>query len=79
MSAQIWVLGGPGHSGRSIAAHLARGGLAAVLVGRDARRLHAAAEQTGSVGFFPDRRRGNPAATTRRGHQHGGAVHHDGP
>ncbi|CDR07512.1 saccharopine dehydrogenase NADP-binding domain-containing protein [Streptomyces iranensis] len=48
MSAQIWVLGGTGRSGRSIAAQLAQCGLTAVLVGRDAHRLHAAAEQTDS-------------------------------
>lgn len=48
MTAQIWVLGGTGRSGRTIAAQLARLGLTAVLVGRDANRLHAAAQQTGS-------------------------------
>lgn len=48
MSAQTWVLGGTGRSGRAIAAQLARRGLPAVLVGRDASRLHAAAQQTGS-------------------------------
>ncbi|MGZ0202597.1 saccharopine dehydrogenase NADP-binding domain-containing protein [Streptomyces sp. RM1] len=48
MSAQIWLLGGTGRSGRTIAAQLAERGLTAVLVGRDAHRLHAAAEQTDS-------------------------------
>ncbi|WP_261399222.1 saccharopine dehydrogenase NADP-binding domain-containing protein [Streptomyces misionensis] len=48
MNAQVWVLGGTGRSGRSIAAQLARLGLSAVLVGRDANRLHAAAQPTGS-------------------------------
>ncbi|MFJ3895385.1 saccharopine dehydrogenase NADP-binding domain-containing protein [Streptomyces sp. NPDC090083] len=46
MSAQTWLLGGTGRSGRSIAAQLAQRGLTAVLVGRDADRLHAAAEQS---------------------------------
>ncbi len=48
MNAQIWVLGGTGRSGRTIAAQLARHGLTAVLVGRDASRLHTAAQPTGS-------------------------------
>ncbi|MDT0615992.1 saccharopine dehydrogenase NADP-binding domain-containing protein [Streptomyces lancefieldiae] len=48
MTAQIWVLGGTGRSARTIAAQLARLGLTAVLVGRDANRLHATAQQTGS-------------------------------
>ncbi|MFD0052678.1 saccharopine dehydrogenase NADP-binding domain-containing protein [Streptomyces sp. NPDC127168] len=48
MKTQIWILGGTGRSGRTIAAHLAQRGLTAVLVGRDARRLHAAAERTDS-------------------------------
>lgn len=48
MSEQIWILGGTGRSGRAIAAQLARRGLSAVLVGRDATRLEAAAEETGS-------------------------------
>ncbi|MFJ3895634.1 saccharopine dehydrogenase NADP-binding domain-containing protein [Streptomyces sp. NPDC090083] len=46
MSAQIWVLGGTGRSGRAIAEQLAQRGLPAVLVGRDANRLHTAAEQS---------------------------------
>lgn len=48
MTAQIWVLGGTGRSGRAIAAHLSRLDLTTVLVGRDADRLHAAARPTGS-------------------------------
>ncbi|MFE7031440.1 saccharopine dehydrogenase NADP-binding domain-containing protein [Streptomyces sp. NPDC057621] len=47
MSAQIWVLGGTGRSGRTVAARLARLGLTAVLVGRDANRLHATAQRIG--------------------------------
>ncbi|MEU6459407.1 saccharopine dehydrogenase NADP-binding domain-containing protein [Streptomyces sp. NPDC047065] len=42
------MLGGTGRSGRTIAAQLARHGLTAVLVGRDASRLHTAAQPTGS-------------------------------
>ncbi|MFG1663836.1 saccharopine dehydrogenase NADP-binding domain-containing protein [Streptomyces sp. Y7] len=48
MKAQTWVLGGTGRSGRMIAAQLARRGLTAVLVGRNAHRLHAAAQEAGS-------------------------------
>ncbi|MDI2031708.1 saccharopine dehydrogenase NADP-binding domain-containing protein [Saccharopolyspora sp. TS4A08] len=48
MTAQIWVLGGTGRSGREIAAQLARLGLTAVLVGRDPNRLRTAARPTGS-------------------------------
>ncbi|MEV3861686.1 saccharopine dehydrogenase NADP-binding domain-containing protein [Streptomyces sp. NPDC050095] len=48
MNTHIWVLGGTGRSGRTIAAQLAQRGLAALLVGRDANRLQAAAQQTGS-------------------------------
>ncbi|WP_320783451.1 saccharopine dehydrogenase NADP-binding domain-containing protein [Streptomyces sp. CRN 30] len=48
MGAQIWILGGTGRSGRTIAAQLALRGLPAVLVGRDENRLRAAAERTGS-------------------------------
>ncbi|MFJ3671540.1 saccharopine dehydrogenase NADP-binding domain-containing protein [Streptomyces sp. NPDC090106] len=48
MRAQIWILGGTGRSGRTIAAHLAERGLTPVLVGRDAGRLRAAAERTDS-------------------------------
>ncbi|MGD6741340.1 saccharopine dehydrogenase NADP-binding domain-containing protein [Streptomyces sp. BH106] len=48
MTEQIWVLGGTGRSGRTIAAQLAHLGRTAVLVGRDANRLRAAAQQTGS-------------------------------
>ncbi|MFI5929063.1 saccharopine dehydrogenase NADP-binding domain-containing protein [Micromonospora sp. NPDC051543] len=48
MGAEVWILGGTGRSGRAIAAELARRGLPAVLVGRDADRLAAAAEATGA-------------------------------
>jgi short subunit dehydrogenase-like uncharacterized protein len=47
MNTHVWVLGGAGRSGRTIAAQLAQRGLTAVLVGRDTRRLQAAAQQTG--------------------------------
>jgi short subunit dehydrogenase-like uncharacterized protein len=49
MGADVWVLGGTGRSGRAIAAELARRGLPAVLVGRDASRLAVAAQATGSA------------------------------
>jgi short subunit dehydrogenase-like uncharacterized protein len=45
---EVWVLGGTGRSGRAIVGELARRGLPAVLVGRDASRLAAAAQATGS-------------------------------
>lgn len=38
--ADVWILGGTGRVGRSVAAGLATGGLHPVLVGRDADRLH---------------------------------------
>ncbi|MFJ4333029.1 MULTISPECIES: hypothetical protein [unclassified Streptomyces] len=40
------MLGGTGRSGRTVAGQLARRGLTAVLVGRDANRLHTAAQPT---------------------------------
>ncbi|MEU8228959.1 saccharopine dehydrogenase NADP-binding domain-containing protein [Actinoplanes sp. NPDC048967] len=47
MDAEVWILGGAGRSGRAVAAELARRGVPAVLVGRDAGRLAAAARPTG--------------------------------
>jgi len=39
----VWIFGGTGRSGRTIAAELRRRGIEPVLVGRDAERLKAAA------------------------------------
>lgn len=47
MTEVIWILGGTGRSGRTIASQLARRGLSAVLVGRDARRLQSVAHESG--------------------------------
>ena len=49
MTEAIWILGATGRSGRTIAAQLARRDLSAVLVGRNAERLHSVAQETGST------------------------------
>lgn len=46
---QVWVLGGTGRSGRSIAAQLVARGVRPVLVGRDAARLAAVLEGAGNA------------------------------
>ncbi|WP_045741974.1 saccharopine dehydrogenase NADP-binding domain-containing protein [Actinoplanes rectilineatus] len=48
MSAEVWILGGTGRSGRAVAAELARRGVPTVLVGRDESRLAAAAGPGGA-------------------------------
>lgn len=47
MTDEIWIIGATGRSGRTIAAQLTQRNRQAVLVGRDAGRLEAAAQQTG--------------------------------
>ncbi len=47
--AQVWVLGGAGRSGRSIAAQLVARGVRPVLVGRDEARLAAVLEGNGNA------------------------------
>lgn len=47
MTDEIWIIGATGRSGQTIAAQLAQRNRQAVLVGRDAGRLEAAAQQTG--------------------------------
>jgi short subunit dehydrogenase-like uncharacterized protein len=47
MEREVWILGGSGRSGRAIAAELLSRGVPAVLVGRDAARLKAAAAGDG--------------------------------
>jgi hypothetical protein len=45
MGTEVWILGGTGRSGRTIAAELVSRGITPVLVGRDAARLAEAARQ----------------------------------
>ena len=46
MGTEVWILGGTGRSGRTIATELVSRGITPVLVGRDAARLAEAARQT---------------------------------
>ena len=47
VKSEVWILGGSGRTGRSVAADLAGRGVRPVLVGRDEGRLNAAAADTG--------------------------------
>ena len=49
MGTEVWILGGTGRSGRTVAAELVSRGVTPVLVGRDAARLAAAARRAGDA------------------------------
>lgn len=49
MGTEVWILGGAGRSGRTVAAELVSRGVTPLLVGRDAARLAAAARRAGDA------------------------------